>query len=125
MPAPQVIRASLPKQRRILDPFEATMLRDEAEVQTVAAAPHLPESPTASPRLQDDVDDDGLVKTIEDAMSTPEAEEQTMDASPLPLPSMESPAAALQYEDGWDEFAKEIEDAMATAEAESCGIHHD
>jgi hypothetical protein len=34
---------------------------------------------------------------------------------------MESPAAALQDEDGWDEFAKEIEDAMATAKAEMAG----
>jgi hypothetical protein len=108
LPTPQVIRASLPKQRRILDPFEASMLRDEAEEQTVAAAPHLPESPAAAPALQD-VDDDDLVKALEDAMSTAEAEEQTV-------------AAALQDEDededGWDELDKEIEDAMRTAEAD-------
>ena len=106
LPAPQVIRASLPKQRRILDPFEATMLRDEAEVQTVAAAPHLPESPAAAPALQDD-EDDGFVKALEDAMSTAEAEEQTVSA-----------ALQDEDEDGWDELDKEIGDAMRTAEAD-------
>jgi hypothetical protein len=99
LPTRQVIRASLPKQRRILDPFEATML---------TAAPHPPESPAAAPALQDD-DDDDLVKALEDAMSTAEAEEQTV-------------AAALQDEDededGWDELDKEIEDAMRAAEAD-------
>jgi hypothetical protein len=63
----------LEKQRRwILNPFEAAMLRDESEEQTVAAAPHPPESPATAPGLQDD-DDDDLVKAMEDTMSTPEA----------------------------------------------------
>jgi len=72
----------------------------------VAAAPHLPESPSAAPALQDD-EDDGLVKALEDAMSTAEAEEQTVSA-----------ALQDEDEDGWDELDKEIEDAMRTAEAD-------
>ncbi|XP_066357917.1 uncharacterized protein [Miscanthus floridulus] len=88
------------KQRRILDPFEAAILREQAEEQTVAAAPEpspYKQFPAAAPALQDD--DDDLVKDLEDAMSTAEAEEQTV-------------VAALQDEDeddNWDDLAKELE----------------
>ncbi|CAD6268779.1 unnamed protein product [Miscanthus lutarioriparius] len=89
------------KQRRILDPFEAAILREQADQeQTVAAAPEpspYKQFPAAAPALQED--DDDLVKDLEDAMSTAEAEEQTV-------------VAALQDEDeddNWDDLAKELE----------------
>ncbi|XP_066357901.1 actin-binding protein wsp1-like [Miscanthus floridulus] len=73
LPTPPVARTChvpVPsKQRKILDPFEAAMLSDEAEDQTVPAAPHPPPPPAAAatPALQDEDEDewDDLAKALE------------------------------------------------------------